>query len=52
MSDLVVVLVVLMMLACPLVMGGMMLMMWRGMRQGRDRQDGHARVESAPGPKR
>ena len=32
MSELALVLIVLMMLACPLVMGGMMLMMWRGMR--------------------
>ena len=35
MSELALVLIVLMMLACPLVMGGMMLMMWRGMRHGR-----------------
>lgn len=32
------VLLILMMLACPLVMGAMMLMMWRGMRHGADRQ--------------
>jgi hypothetical protein len=33
MTELGVVLIVLMMLACPLVMGAMMLMMWRGMRR-------------------
>lgn len=38
MSELALVLIVLMMLACPLVMGGMMLMMWRGMRHGTHRQ--------------
>jgi hypothetical protein len=32
MTELGVVLIVLMMLACPVVMGAMMLMMWRGMR--------------------
>jgi flagellar basal body-associated protein FliL len=37
------VLVILMMLACPLVMGAMMLMMWRGMRHHRhqDTRRGH-----------
>jgi hypothetical protein len=34
MTEFAVVLIVLMMLACPLVMGAMMLMMWRGMRHG------------------
>jgi hypothetical protein len=42
MMELGVLLIVLMMLACPLVMGAMMLMMWRGMRHGahRDTQRG------------
>jgi hypothetical protein len=35
MMELGVVLIVLMMLACPLVMGAMMQMMWRGMRHGK-----------------
>jgi hypothetical protein len=34
MTELGVVLIILMMLACPLVMGAMMLMMWRGMPRG------------------
>jgi flagellar basal body-associated protein FliL len=34
MTEVGIVLIVLMMLACPLVMGAMMLMMWRGMRHG------------------
>jgi hypothetical protein len=37
MSELGVVVIVLMMLACPLVMGAMMLMMWRGTRHGTHR---------------
>jgi hypothetical protein len=36
MSEIALVLIVLMMLACPLLMGVMMLMMWRGMRRDND----------------
>ncbi len=39
-SEVAVVLIVLMMLGCPLVMGGMM--MWRGMRHGKDGEDRNA----------
>jgi hypothetical protein len=36
MTELALLLVVLMMLACPVVMGAMILMMWRGMRHGKN----------------
>jgi hypothetical protein len=46
MTELGLVLIVLMMLACPIVMGPMMLMMWRGMRH-RDGRDSVTREPDA-----
>jgi flagellar basal body-associated protein FliL len=48
MTEVAVLLIVLMMLACLLVMGAMTLMMWRGMRHRRedDTQRGH---DASPG---
>lgn len=39
MTEVGLVLIVVMMIACPLVMGAMALMMWRGMRHDKDIQD-------------
>ena len=44
MTEVGVVLIVLMMLACPIVMGAMMLMMWRRMRD----RSGHGSVTREP----
>lgn len=43
------VLILLAVLACPIVMGTMMLLMWRGMRTGHGSRDEHE--ESAPAGK-
>jgi hypothetical protein len=43
------VLVILIMLACPLVMGAMMLMMWRGMRDHRQQETQRGHDASADG---
>jgi hypothetical protein len=46
MMEIGIVLIVLMMLACPLVMGAMMLMMWRGMRHKHRTPDPDSRASS------